>query len=356
MTLSGGLGLSDAVERGPVARIPLFEGCVAWLWRSIDDAPAESTLVRGVRTDVVFAQDAVHLAPSPGWYSTIIERDSVWNQRRELLGLIRAEHPQIDGIAPNPRCALILRLVTVLNQMVLHDASVSDVLSAYVVNSHKTDVLTLRALLDSDDALPEEGFPTNDTHIPSAQFGWIYARQIGLIRAATPPQGGPVTVVDVGAGAGYFSHAVSAVLQEPTVRFLNIDRNIRDNSLLSALTSTGPHQVDSVEADVTSDPFEGVVQTAIPWGRADVLVANHLLEHLRDAQPVHWITRWLRIASVVSVSVPLWDRLETTVSDHHEVYTPERLRQIAEAVCDSHPGVRVDTGDLRAGMLTFFHE
>ena len=90
---------------------------------------------------------------------------------------------------------------------------------------------------------------------------------------------------------------------------------------------------------------------------ADLIVTNHVLEHLEVKPTIDYMLDWIQIGEVSIVTVPLEDSLALTISSHTNEFTVDSLRVLAGQLESVNEGsVKSDLNYLNGGMLMMWHE
>jgi SAM-dependent methyltransferase len=154
----------------------------------------------------------------------------------------------------------------------------------------------------------------------------------------------PTTVLEIGCGSGW---AISYI--HPFVRYIAVDRGSLYRDQLEA------QGVEFHEIDVAIQPMP------INDGQVDLIVLNHLIEHIADCEFfVRQLRRVLRPGGVVYVRTPNLERVKWCFWDdytHVKPFTPRALDHLMRTVgferrfmLDSdHPRIFLDT--LTKGFL-----
>jgi len=272
-----------------------------------------------------------------------IHRDSVWQIRKELGGVLaRLSLP--DEV---PIRDVLIWAVDKLLKSRLSDYD-RDLLGDFFANSQ---TLFERVISDYDAGLvmydpvkySQLGASETDySHI--AHFAWLYWQQIQVIHAICKEHRdshSPITIVDLATGGASF--ILSAIhyfqsygTQTPSLRFIgtdnsSVDMAIGETMCTKALNPGGPIQVRFQRDDVTSPGFADRLIAL----NADLIVANHVLEHLpgffaADPQLENcYIHNWLLAARhSLSISVPFEEPLEGKICAHTHEFTRERLLKL----------------------------
>lgn len=303
-----------------------------------------------------------------------IHRDSVWRQRQELKRYFtrRGWKPvDADGLEAceaghghEGDDSVILAIVTRANRERLGgDAGVDDVLREFFINSQVGFEALTGALLQGDETYDPEAYEVGaDQYSHIRHFGWIYAVEIRLLRrilAETPDR--EVVVIDAGTGFGHFVFTAARFLshdERRRTRFVGTDHTTTDLKFAMDAAHAAPGLNVTWEiADIDGSDHVQRLKDASGGRFADLLVVNHVLEHLEARPAVDYVLDWLRVARTLVVTVPLEDRLENSVSAHRHEFCVDSLARLAAEVERRAGGlVTADLTDVRGGIVVFRHD
>jgi 2-polyprenyl-3-methyl-5-hydroxy-6-metoxy-1,4-benzoquinol methylase len=165
-------------------------------------------------------------------------------------------------------------------------------------------------------------------------FSWIYAQEIVAIISLLD-EAERLRVVDLGSGDGHFlvtlAQALAARSLDGRVELVSIDKS--SDCSRFALEATSNANIEHRTDDITDSFFADRLRRLVP----DVVVANHVIEHLPgDFQHLH-LDDWLLAANrLLAISVPLNDRVASSMSNHVHEFTREAVEGLAR-----HVGIRV---------------
>ena len=190
---------------------------------------------------------------------------------------------------------------------------------------------------------------TSENYNHVKHFARIYYQQALLIEDQVQRNaGGLLEVVVLGCGRGNDILTIGNYLARQgagdRVRFWGVDDSEADLCTARALLAECPGiQSELVRDNLCAKGFGDRLRRM----RGDVLLANHVLEHLwaEDAEagwPAgqrlevlknRYLHPWLFAARrALSVSVPLNDQLEKTISDHQRVFTEADVEHLGESM------------------------
>jgi len=302
-----------------------------------------------------------------------VERDTVWRQRKELsryfFGIGKYES---HGTArENGQCVgdqhereqFILELVTRSNMLKLgNGASIEDVLHEFAVNSQAAFERAGDGLLRGRETYDIERYDVGaDDYSHIKHFSWIYAMELELLQEILAEDTTrEVVVVDEGTGFGHFILTARHVLRPDDLarlRFIGTDYKHKDMRFAMDAAAGPPNlKVDWRVEDIdAADHVERLLEL-VHGNAVDLLVANHILEHLDAKTPTDYLLAWLQAAHTLVVTVPLEDRLEDTISSHMEQFSVDDLATMGREIEQRTGGaVTADLSKIRGGMLVFRH-
>jgi hypothetical protein len=269
-----------------------------------------------------------------------VDRDSCWGLRLELAQLLGAEIGPAIARTPNWQRELPLRLLTPLLLSGFPKGSRHrDVMRRFTENTQRALEHGVGAYLDGRTRYNVDLY---ETHGPGTMryshldhFGFVYGCQIALVLevVARNPDA-EVVVVDLGTGAGHFLLTLAHVLAErdmrgTQVRLIGVDRSDADMRYGRALAQQRHVDVTFVRDDVADPHFPDRLRA---W-RPDVVVANHVVEHLRAELKEHLLPEWLLAARhALTISVPLETGVAGNVSAHDHAYRSQDVLELARAM------------------------
>lgn len=154
-----------------------------------------------------------------------------------------------------------------------------------------------------------------------------------ILRLLEDDQQLTLTVVDVGTGGAHFLLTLGTLLRErdwlARVRMIGIDRSDRDKKFGSELATELGVSVEFFDWDITAPDFADKLRRL----RADVIVVNHVLEHLEGEVQNRYLHDWLLAAGrFLSVSVPINDDPTNSLSAHTTAFDPTGVGQLAASM------------------------
>jgi SAM-dependent methyltransferase len=268
-----------------------------------------------------------------------ITRDSSWSRRLEIRRLLLDELDQgsVENVNfPN----VILQLAMALQLEAFDFPDQSSAIRAFHNNTHEVMRKKVFALL----GMNESDYPTpvTDPHDPSYShtdlFSTIYARQIKTVFGVVDKKlGEQATIVDLGGGFGHFSFLLAEVLNrrglQNKFRLINIDASARDMGYGRERKWKEGAPIIFVEDDVTDPSFVNRLHRYEP----DIIVSNHMLEHLPGTDVNYLKNRylhdWLLAASdTLSISIPTNDPIDTSLSEHEHFFDETVVKDLAESM------------------------
>jgi hypothetical protein len=269
-----------------------------------------------------------------------IERDATWHRRLELAGVLGRLLPlgRVPVSATDVLHRLPLAIVTESNKEALGPlATTDDVLRAFTLNTQRRFERVVADLLGGKLEHDTMSYSVRGVDDPSyshiEHLGWVYARQIELVEHVLREDPlRTVTVVDLGTGGGHLLLTLAARLAAADllhrVRLIGVDRpESRDMKFAAELA---PAYGITFKPDDLSDP---TFADRLRRLRPDVIVANHVLEHLRGEIYTHYLYDWLLAASTaVSISLPLEDKADLSISRHLKEYSADAIEELGRHV------------------------
>ena len=271
-----------------------------------------------------------------------IDRDDTWHRRIELAsilpgmldGKVELSLAEIKHLLP-----LSLRIPS-YKEAISPNATTEDVLRISFANTQQRFEQVVESYLTGElkydlVAYSQQGVSHPDyNHI--AHFGWIYAQQIELVSQilrAHPDRN--ITVVDLATGSGHFMLTLAKQLAEKKlsarVRLIGIDWSEHDMQFARERLAAEVYRIDFdfVKDDLECPGFADRLRRHRP----DVIVANHVIEHLPGEIQNRYLQDWLLAAKIaLSISVPLEDDLGCSISQHVHQYTVEAVEQLARSM------------------------
>lgn len=289
-----------------------------------------------------------------------ISRDLVWQKRLEL-GSLFEELSETIGCKEN-LYATILPVITAVHRLNLgKEISEKDIYTIFFRNSQKIFDRKVDACLNDQgaanlDAYFEKG-PLNEQYFHTDLFSYLYAQEIKLIKKLLEEERNKkIKVLDLGTGGGSFILSAAHVLSAEElarIEFVGIDLGGRDALVAEKMFQDIPEA--TIEFVIDDIEELGFINRLSSYN-ADLIVVNHVLEHLK--RPVlDFLHQWvLSTNSYLAVSVPLEEDLEKSVSDHCHSFTAESLINIANTLEEriNHTAFAVDLQKTsRLGLWIF---
>ena len=307
-----------------------------------------------------------------------IDRDNVWGQRRELHAMLLSGSEQ--GHQNGLDSLDILEIITRANMAKLGPwATREDVLRVYFENSQQRFEQTVETFLlvlsygegseyDVHSYVPYNVSDSLYSHI--IHFSWIYAvelKKLIEILEANPYR--EITVVDDATGFGHFIFSAAYVLRRmeesgklppgtlERIHFIGTDYKLKDTQFAIEATPNYPGLSVTWKLEDIERPGHPDRLKQLNNGRSvDLMVVNHVLEHLEGRSPADYIVDWLGVAGALVVAVPLEDSLQESISLHTHEFTEVGLQALAEEVEEmTREATSTDTSNLQVGMLIFEH-
>ena len=272
-----------------------------------------------------------------------IDRDDAWHRRRELAGLLTHVLPCADAadLAPIRRdlpVSLLAPSGTWRRSRLAPRRRMSGIPSSRrpCGGSRPRSTCTPREQAPMTPATYARHGVDHDAYSHVAHFASIYAHEIALIERLLLHDypSDVLTVADLGVGCGHFLLTLARVLTrhgcERRVRLIGIDvAEAPMGQAATALRDVPGVQATFLRLDVTWSDFADRLRQLRP----DVVVANHLLEHLAGPVTERYLNDWLLAARrALCVSVPLGDDPRSSISEHLEVYTPASVMAMAQSM------------------------
>lgn len=274
--------------------------------------------------------------------TSTVDRDLIWAIRRDLavLALRVGQTAEAPDLA---RCCFSI-LAACLPE---HGLSHQELNKVSWDNSQRSITEFVKNWLAgsrSDGAFPSNrpGWP-GYSHVEL--FGALYAEEIRTVRdiLQTKPL---VKVLDIGAGDGHFSTTLFALLtKDERARVLveSLDFEVRRSGrAATTLRSQGCYNWRQTVDDVTRSGFADDLRRRQP----DVIIANHVLEHLHGDVQHLFVDDWaFAAAEALCLSVPFGDDVGDAISGHVARYSLADVKALSEhlEVRTSHSLVPVDT-------------
>lgn len=273
-----------------------------------------------------------------------IERDSFWQQRREITEVLSEYLDesifQSDNISKDQ---FIRSIITQCNILKTPAGTLNQTMQEFLSISQKNIEEHIDALNTRETKYDFQKYAKHGVNFEEyshcLHFGFIYQQQINWVKkllASFP--GDKLMVIDDAAGSGHFLLALAKTLEVfDESRLAVVGTDIKDVDISFAITTFKngkypdlPRQwLVGPEFDVTATGYHrrmlektsGLIK--IPHRK--MLVLNHVIEHLNGVDPAEYIAGRLEGTDVMSVSIPLHDPPETSLSSHCCEYIPGSL-------------------------------
>ena len=280
-----------------------------------------------------------------------IWRDPCWMARKELATLF-------PTLTPDE----ILYIITEANKQVLGpNTSTQDVLRTFFIQSQQIIKETASNFyfdrIEYDSRSSRLG-ATGYSHVKF--FAWVYAQESKLLQRLSE-ENAKLVVLDIGTGYGHFIFTAHDLLNKNRanglINYIGTDKRWKDMAFAKRYAQS--LKIGAVFGKVDLDDLRWKRNSLVLMAgqKPDVIVANHVLEHL-PKNPEEYLLSWGAFAKeAVIVSVPLEGNLETTISNHYHAFTLAQLESLAERVVASGKGsLLVDTSLLSSGIITILPE
>ena len=266
-----------------------------------------------------------------------IDRDDSWHRRLELATLLPTV---LNGALSESRMLLrrqvpVSLLVPIYLEALPPGTAAGGVRETLCTNTQQRFDVLVAAIHDGKLQYDVEAYSRSGvehsgySHL--AHFAWIYAQQVTLIEDLLRTYARrKLTIVDIGTGCGHFLLTLArhfvATGQVQRVRLVGIDDDHDGMSFARREFAQLAVDVEFVTADVAGVNFAD----ALRRHRPDVVIANHVLEHLPGEVKNRYLHDWLLAARLaLSVSVPLGDDPDTSISEHVAAYTVADVVELA---------------------------
>lgn len=270
--------------------------------------------------------------------STAIDYDDAWKRRLELASMFDTlfeDTPDVDPVAVRRQVPRALLVPTYLEALPAGSVE-ADVWRTLSNNTRARLRTGVEARLRGEVAYDTAAYALNGVAHPgyshTAHFAWIYATEFQAIDALLDKYPGrELTVVDLGTGCGHFlatlAHHLRIGDRLGRVRLVGLDAcSDRLRLACAALEETPDARAEFVAEDLRSPTFADRLRRLRP----DVVVANHVLEHLEGEVVNRYLQDWLLAARLMlAVSVPLRDDPARSISEHAAMYTAESVTALA---------------------------
>jgi hypothetical protein len=303
-------------------------------------------------------------APSPA----DIDRDDGWRRRTELASALPAlinGARDVDPVAVR-RSVPIALLVPSYLEAFPEGADAAAVFETAWRNTQQRIEAHVARLMAGAFTYDVDGYASRGVSDPRyshvLHFAWIYAQQIASIRALMERYPlSTIVIADLGTGCGHFLVTLARHLAAEGLigraRLIGIDST--DAGLghaRKALADVPEMRAEFVVDDLQSDGFADRLRRLHP----DVVVANHVVEHLAGDIKNRYLQDWILAARrIVSISVPLEDHPEQSLSEHVAWYSADAVAELASSMAIRTGGTiaadEID-GTKRGGLCTWMRK
>jgi len=290
-----------------------------------------------------------------------IDRDDSWNRRKELTRFLEA---YLDEKKTNIQFKKMM--LSILNRSYQESIDRVDdeiyLLELFYKNSQESFNKTIEEYAKDIKKYDVNRYGMkgviDEQYSHIQHFGWIYWQQIQLVLDALDKKEGKLKILDLGAGACSFILTAAHFLKKKNllhkVTFVAVDRSERDMKFgKKMLSKFGNVEVEFVTDNVTSTGFANRLIRHEP----DIIISNHLLEHLSGDIKNLFLHDWLIAAKdILSISLPLKDKLEESLSDHVQYFDVNTIKSLAQSMeLRSGYAVRVKHIDYikNGGLINF---
>lgn len=265
-----------------------------------------------------------------------IHRDDAWQRRVELWNIV---HPLLINPADDEAHQLPLELLGASYlEAFPAGATLQDTLAEFTRNTQQRieeavdGYLAETAQFDSVAYLQHGVLDPAYSHI--GLFGYLYAAEIRWILRLLEelPQDRTLKVLDIGCGACHFLLTLSRCLRlrglQDRVELVGLDSSDRDARF-------GVQISQEREWRTTFERFDLMAPDAadrLRRYRADILVLNHVLEHLPGPIENRWLHDLMLAARVgLAVALPLNDPIAASLSKHSQEFTDADLWRLSHS-------------------------
>ena len=296
-----------------------------------------------------------------------INRDDAWNRRLEVSQTL-SKLFSIKQASATPFSATRSWKQSVIDVVIgtysitfCNEISKDEILKISHVNSQKEIDHAIESF-SKGEAYDSERYANLGVKDPRyshiKHFAWLYWQIIQLIKHLITESPKQLTVVDLGVGNGHFILSAIKVLEQEgmkgRVKFIGIDNN--QNSIDFArqlLTDQGIANVNLMHDDVTKPGFAKRLNCL----KADLVVANHMLEHLPGELKNKYLHDWLVGSKhLLAISVPLGDELISSISNHYHFFDVEKVQALADSM-EIRVGYAIETKNIDltkyVGLMVF---
>src|SRR5258705_9579658 len=270
-----------------------------------------------------------------------IDRDDAWHRRIELAFLLAEMlHGKTEFDSSKLKHHILLSVLTTLYKEAFSSGTVNydDVLRIFTRNTQKRIeekvIPYILGSLQHDSLFYSKHGPNHSNYSHIDHFAWLYATQIQLVvQLVQAYPNRQITVIDLATGSGHFLLTLANYLTEKNlfsrVRLIAIDRSEHDMRYMRELANLLKIDITFVNDDVESPGFPDRLRSF----QADIIVANHILEHLPGEVQNRYLHDWLLATkNALSISVPLDDNCTSSISEHVHQYTMKSVEELAHSM------------------------
>jgi hypothetical protein len=294
-----------------------------------------------------------------------IDRDTVIDQRKELNALLFDGWGSLAPWLPRDfhvsRFMLLLDVVTRANMLKLNTSSPGDVIQAYVDNTRAAYSRFVSAFLDRFPPLTSiSSTIESQDYSLLRHFSLLYTIEINeLLELHKHRPNGYLTVVDEATCSGFFITTCASVLPQQVLartRFLGTDLKMTD--MVYGMEAARQYLIDVTwQLTDINDPDHPTKLRSFNNGcPIDLLVLNHILEHLDCYTPDEYVLQWLMATQTLIISVPFESNYQTSISSHVRQFDEISLLALGACVVEtSGQQIVCDTRFVSCGLLIFRH-
>jgi len=292
--------------------------------------------------------DKILITIQPVYRKDQIWRDPFWKMRHELKQYI-----------PYLSAQEILNLMTALNILVLGgNATVKDVFDIFFINNRREFNKKIRQYFTGELTYkPVKNMLSSPDLSVINLFGWIHAygtRELKNIIQGTKKK---VSVLDLGTNFGDFIFTSHTLLSEYADRIGYVGVDISEEYLRTAVDhSRGLTNLSAqiMEGDIEEPGLKERLLNSNGGEPYDLVLLNHIAEHLEDKNVVNQLIGWLSITrKSMIISVPLDEDIAGTICLHDKQFTEASLIEIGRRIEEITSGIVVaDVANVDSGILT----
>jgi hypothetical protein len=257
--------------------------------------------------------------------------------------------------------SLLLDIVTRANMLKMNTVLPEDALRAYFENSQAAYTQYVSEFLEQPPALSSIPCAVSlPDYSPLKHFSLLYTIEINeLLNLHKAKPDGYLTVVDEATGAGFFIMTCASVLPRHVLartRFLGTSLELADMSYAMLAARQYPIEVAWLLADINAPDHATRLRSFNNGNHVDLLVLNHVIEHLGKYSAEEYILEWLKTTQTLIISVPFEDADEISISPHVRQFNRDSLLALGTVVERiSHSSITSDGRFADAGLLIFRH-